>query len=189
MIRRKTTSGLEIFIQVESPEEHEKVNELIRLAFANDYGLEEGAKMRDYFANERKETTFIPELSLVAYLTGGEMVGQIALYETDIITATSKNTQLVLSHCAVSPDYRFKGIMRELIRYALVQAREMGYVAVFLGGPADLYGKFGFEPSYRYGIYHEKCREIEGYIEGYMVHILVPGGLDGVTGTTSYYGG
>lgn len=49
------------------------------------------------------------------------------------------------------------------------------------------YARFGFEPSSTYGIYH-KDREKWGD-EGYMVCLLKSGALDGVTGTTYYYGG
>ena len=63
----------------------------------------------------------------------------------------------------------------------------MGYGAVFLGGNPKLYARFGFEPSSTYGIYH-KDREKWGD-EGYMVCLLKSGALDGVTGTTYYYGG
>ena len=69
----------------------------------------------------------------------------------------------------------------------LNKAKEMGYGAVFLGGNPKLYARFGFEPSSTYGIYH-KDREKWGD-EGYMVCILKSGALDGVTGTTYYYGG
>lgn len=45
----------------------------------------------------------------------------------------------------------------ELSLVALDRARAMGYGAVFLGGDPKLYGRFGFEPSYKYGINHVKA--------------------------------
>ena len=69
----------------------------------------------------------------------------------------------------------------------LNKAQEMGYGAVFLGGNPKLYARFGLEPSSTYGIYH-KDREKWGD-EGYMVCLLKSCALDGVTGTTYYYGG
>lgn len=116
-----------------------------------------------------------------------KLVGQVTLYETDIITDFGRITQLVLSQSAVLPEYRMRGIMRELVTYALSKAKDMGYEAVFLGGNPSLYGRFGFEPSYKYGIYHEN-REKWGD-GGYLVRILVPGALDGIAGITYYYGG
>ncbi len=80
-----------------------------------------------------------------------------------------------------------QGIMRKLVEYALNAAKELGYEAVFLGGNPKIYARYGFEPSCTYGIYH-KDRKKWGD-EGFMVCVLKCGALDGVTGTTSYYGG
>lgn len=189
MIKKTTSTGLDIYIRPEMPDEHENVNELVREAFTHSYGENTAAEILKYFTEVRKKDVFIPELSLVALLEDGKMAGQITLYETDIVTDSGKVTQLVLSQCAVLPGHRNCGIMREMVTFALSRAKEMGYVAVFLGGPGNLYSKFGFEPSYRYGIHHEKSEEIKGYKEGYMVCVLVPGALDGITGATSYFGG
>lgn len=94
---------------------------------------------------------------------------------------------MVLAQSAVLPEYRMQGIMRRLVEYALVEAEKMGYGAVFHGGNPNLYGRFGFEPSSAYGIYH-KNRNKWGD-EGFMVRILKSAVLDGITGTTYYYGG
>jgi predicted N-acetyltransferase YhbS len=187
MIKKTTTSGLNIFIRPETTDEHEEVNELIYKAFAESYDVNTGTFMIEHFKEERKKDTFIPELSLIALLENGKIVGQVTLYKTDIITDSGSNTQLTLSQSAVLPDYRMRGIMREMVTYVLSKAKEMGYVAVFLGGNPAVYGRYGFEPSYKYGIYHENRGKWGD--EGFMVCILVPGALDGITGTTSYYGG
>lgn len=187
MIKAITSSGFNIFIRPETIGEHGQVNELIYTAFSESYGIDTGKFMMEYFMEERNKDTFIPELSLVALLENGKIVGQTALYETDIITASGRNTQLVLSHSAVSPKFRMRGIMREMVTFALHKAKELGYGAVFLGGNPAIYGRFGFEPSYKYGIYHENRKKWGD--EGYLVHVLVPGSLDGITGTTYYYGG
>jgi len=184
-----TKTGLDIIIRPETINEHKEVNDLIHKAFSESYGAKEADKMVGIFKEERTKDTFIPELSFVATLENGKIIGQVTLYETDIITDSGKNTQLVLSQSAVLPDYRNRGIMSEMMTVAFDKAKEMGYSAVFLGGNPGLYGRFGFEPSYKYGIHHEQSDEIEGYKEGYMVRVLVPGALDGLTGTTSYYGG
>ena len=189
MIKLTTKTGFDIIIRPETINEHEEVNDLIYKAFSESYGMQEAEKMVSIFKEERMKDTFIPELSFVATLENGKIIGQVTLYETDIITNSGRNTQLVLSQSAVLPDYRNRGVMSELLTFALDKAKEMGYSAVFLGGNPGLYGKFGFEPSYKYGIHHEKSDEIEGYKEGYMVRVLVPGALDGVKGITSYYGG
>lgn len=176
-----------MIIRPEKLSEYEEVNKLIFEAFAEQHNIEIGRFMMEHFIEERKKETFIPELSLVAVLENGVIVGEVALHETDIITDNGRITQLVLSQSAVLPEYRMQGIMRMLVEYVLDKAKGMGYGAVFLGGNPKLYARFGFEPSSKFGIYH-KDREKWGD-EGYMVCILKPGALDGVTGTTYYYGG
>ena len=182
-----TVSKEKIIIRPESPSEHEKVNKLIYEAFAEQHGMETGKFMMEHFIEERKKEMFIPELSLVAVLENGTIVGEVALHETDIVTENGNITQLVLAQSAVLPEYRRQGIMRMLVEYALKEAERMGYGAVFLGGNPNLYGRFGFEPSSSYGIYHENRKKWGD--EGFMVCILKAGVLNGVTGTTYYYGG
>lgn len=176
-----------IIIRPEYPSEYEEVNRIIYTAFAEQHGIKTGKFMMEHFIEERQKETFVPELSLVAVLENGTIVGEVAIHETDIETTDGKITQLALSQSAVLPEYRMQGIMRMLVEYALNKAKEIGYGAVFLGGNPKLYARFGFVSSSRYGIYHEN-REKWGD-EGYMVCVLKPGALDGITGTTSYYGG
>lgn len=176
-----------IIIRPENPSEYEEVNQIIYKAFAEQHGLETGRFMMKHFIEERQKETFIPELSLVAVLENGKIVGEVAIHETDILTKNGKNTQLTLSQSAVLPEYRMQGIMRMIVEYALNKAKNMGYGAVFLGGNPKLYARFGFEPSSKYGIYHENRKKWGD--EGFMVCVLKSGALDGVTGTTSYYGG
>lgn len=177
---------MSIEIRPENSLEYEEVNNVIYTAFSEQHGVEVGKFMMEHFIEERKKDSFIPELSLVA-LENGTIIGEVALHETDIITENGKNTQLTLSQSAVLPQYRMQGIMRMLVEHALNNAKNMGYGAVFLGGNPKLYGRYGFEPSFKYGIFHEN-REKWGD-EGFMVCVLKPGALDGITGTTSYYGG
>lgn len=176
-----------VIIRPENPSEYEEVNRLIFKAFTKQHGIETGNFMMKHFIEERKKETFIPELSLVAVLEDDTIVGEIALHETDIATENGNMTQLVLSQSAVSPEYWLQGIMRMLVEYALKKAEKLGYGAVFLGGNPNLYARFGFEPSSKYGIYHENRKKWGD--EGFMVCILKAGALDSITGTTSYYGG
>lgn len=176
-----------IIIRPEKLSEYEKVDKLIYKAFAEQHSIETGKFMMQHFREERKKDTFIPELSLVAVLENGTIVGEVALHETDIVTENENITQLILAQSAVLPEYRMQGIMRRLVEYALEKAEKMGYGAVFLGGNPNLYGRFGFEPSSAYGIYHENRKKWGD--EGFMVCILKAGVLDDVTGTTYYYGG
>lgn len=176
-----------IIIRPENPSEYEEVNNIIYKAFSEQHGIETGRFMMEHFIEERQKETFVPELSLIAISENGTIVGEVALHETYITTKNGKNKQLTLSQSAVLPEYRMQGIMRMLVEYALNKAKNMDYGAVFLGGDPKLYARFGFEPSSKYGIYHENRKKWGD--EGFMVCVLKSGALDGVTGLTSYYGG
>ena len=71
--------------------------------------------MKRHFIDERRKDTYIPELSFVAVLENGKIVGEVAIHETDIITDNGNVTELTLSQCAVLPEYRKQGIMRMLV--------------------------------------------------------------------------
>ena len=178
----KTKSGLEITIRRETQDDYAAVNELVDKAFSTTHlSVDDTA---EYLIRVRKKDTFIPDLSFVAVLCDGTAIGQITLYKTDIIMETGRITQLVLSPISVLPEFFGKGIAREMITYALAKAKEMGYTAVFLQGNPRFYEKFGFEPACNYGIYHKDDKERNA--EYCMVNVLVPNGLDGITGTTYY---
>jgi len=83
----KTKSGLEINIRQETPEDYREVHELVDTSFATNQG--DKGDTSDYLEAVRKKDTFIPELSFVATLIDGKIVGQITLYHTDIITETN----------------------------------------------------------------------------------------------------
>lgn len=113
-----------IKIRPENPSEYGEVNEIIYEAFSERHGVETGKFMMEHFMKERQKETFVPELSLVAVLEDGTIIGEVALHETDIITENGKNTQLTLSQSAVLPKYRMQGIMRMLVEHALNKAKK-----------------------------------------------------------------
>lgn len=102
------------------------MDRLVYTAFADSYGEETDRLMLRYFTQARRESSFVPELSLVALTDSGEIMGQATLYETDIETPAGKNTQLVLSQSAVLPEYRGQGVMGALVTRAMDRARELG---------------------------------------------------------------
>ena len=166
-------------IRQEKPSDYNEVYELVKISFAtasNADGTEP-----DYLNQVRKKDTFILELSLVAENDDGKIVGQIVLYKTDITTPNKKITQLLLSPICVHPNYFRRGIARAMINESFRIAKQMGYKAVFLCGEPELYKKFGFVPSFEYGIYH--ISDDSKNAEWSMVYELVKGGLEGISGT------
>lgn len=141
-----------MIIRKELISDYHQVNELVIKSFST-VGYEGEA---EYLKEVREKDEFIPELSLVAQSEQGQIVGQIVLYETELICKEQIHTELVLSPLCVDPDNFGKGIARRLIATGVENARKLGYSAVFLCGDPKFYSKFGFKPSYEYGIFHSK---------------------------------
>lgn len=164
-----------MIIRKETPEDYDEVYELVKRAFAT--STNEGEW--DYLNEVRSRDTFIPELSLVAE-EGGRIVGQIVLYKTDITTPDGAYTELVLSPISVDPEFFRRGIARAMMAEAFRKARGMGYTAVFLCGEPDFYLRFGFKPTFEYGIFH--VADETGEARWCMALELVPGALAGRAG-------
>jgi len=139
-----------MIIRQEQPTDYNEVYELVKISFAT--STNEGEW--DYLNEIRKKDEFIPELSLVAENEDGKLIGQVVLYKTNITTSDNVYTELLLSPISVHPDFFRRGIARAMMMEAFRIAKNMGYTAVFLCGEPDFYHKFGFRPSYEYGIFH-----------------------------------
>lgn len=80
LIKTVQCKDLAISIRQETPEDYDEVYELVKVSFATQNHTEEP----DYLNDVRKRDAFIPELSLVAQLESGQIIGQITLYKTNI---------------------------------------------------------------------------------------------------------
>ena len=58
----------------------------------------------------------------------GKIIGQVVLYNTDIVTLDKKVTELVLSPICVHPDYFRQGIARFMMEESFRIAREFDIV-------------------------------------------------------------
>jgi len=67
-----------------------------------------------------------------------------------------------------------------MVDKAILIAHEMGFGAVFLCGNPEIYGKFGFVPSYQYNLFHKNDESKSA--KWSMVRELYSGALNGVTG-------
>ena len=168
-----------MIVRQEKPSDYDEVYELVKISFATTFN--DDGTTPDYLNEVRKKDTFIPELSLVAETDDGKIVGQIVLYKTDITTSNKKITELLLSPICVHPKYFRRRIARTMIDESFRIAKQMGYKAVFLCGEPEVYRKFGFIPSYKYGIYH--ISDNSKNAKWSMVYELVKEGLNDITGT------
>ena len=114
-------------------------------------------------------------LSLVA-LEQGRIVGTVRLWP---IAAGPLRPALLLGPLAVAPDCRNRGIGTALMQRALRSARTAGHRAVLLVGDAPYYGRFGFSAE-KTGALSMPGRYERDRLLGIE---LVPGALDGVSGT------
>lgn len=172
---------LTISIRQEVQDDYDEVYELVKASFATENHSEEP----DYLNEVRTRKTFIPELSLVAHLDNGQIVGQITLYETTICNGDKNITQLVLSPICVLPDYFHKSIASAMIKESFIIAKKLGYGAIFLWGNPKFYSQFGFVPTYHYNIHHIQFGQEN--VDFIMVKELNNGVLHDVEGTINIY--
>lgn len=166
-----------ISIRLETTVDYEAVETVIEEAFRN----EEYSDHKEQFLVERlrQSEAFIPELSLVAQTTDGEIVGHILLTK---ITIDGIYPSLALAPVSVKPEFQHQRIGFMLIESAHSKAKEIGYGSVILLGHQDYYPRFGYMQLSNYGIRlpfdvpDENCMAIE----------LQPGALKGIHGTVVY---
>lgn len=166
-------------IRQEQKEDYKQIYRLIETAF-------ETAKVRDgdeqdYTSRLRESASYIPELALVAE-HDGNLIGHIMFTKTNVTDGGQKHEVLLLSPLSVLLEHRSKGVGAALVTEGFRLARKMGYTAVFLAGDPAYYGKFGFRPTFTFGI---ACPDnIPKDLHGnFMACELVPGALDNIQGT------
>jgi len=79
---------MKVNIRQEVPSDYAEVYELVKISFATTTHPDE--TVAGYLNEVKTKDTFIPELSLVADDNNGKIVGQVVLYETDILTPMGK---------------------------------------------------------------------------------------------------
>ena len=89
---------------------------------------------------------------------------------------------LALAPVAVLPEFQRQGIGSALIREAHRRAADSGYRSAVVLGHKDYYPRFGYRKAadfgiaFPFGLPQECCMAVE----------LLPGGLEGVSGTVRY---
>ena len=128
----------------------------------------------------RASAAFIPDLSLVA-VEDGRVVGHILLSMVSIHAETFVPA-LALAPVAVLPGFQGRGIGSRLVEEGLRRCRALGHTIVIVVGDPSFYPRFGFTPA--------RARGLEAPFpvpdEAFMVLELIPGALEGITGTVSY---
>jgi predicted N-acetyltransferase YhbS len=115
-----------------------------------------------------------PGLSFVAS-ERGRIAGTVRLWN---VSAGPARPALLLGPLAVRPDVRCRGVGRELMERALVEASRLGHRAVLLVGDAPYYQRFGFTAELTRGLW------LPGRYDAnrFLALELQPGALAGARG-------
>jgi predicted N-acetyltransferase YhbS len=115
----------------------------------------------------------------LAFIVRGEdgvLAGTVRLW--DVATGDGRPA-LLLGPIAVDPALKSAGIGKALMSHAISEAKRLGHKAILLVGDAEYYGRFGFSAEKTGGLSmpgpYERHR--------FLALELVPGALDGATGT------
>ncbi len=157
--------------------------ELVEKVFTEHENADEGRLVRSLVEEIRSKKYYLPELELLM-IEDGEVIGYV-MFSRFHIEGKYEDRLVILPPAAVKTSCQRQGISRELIEYGFRKAAEMGFTAAMVEGNPANYRARGFNTSARYGIVagpnihlpHEDCL---------MVAELVPGGLEGITGTVDY---
>jgi len=108
------------------------------------------------------------------------IVGHILFSELVIETGANEVKAVSLAPLAVIPEFQRQGIGSELVRKGLALCRERGCGIVLVLGEPEFYTRFGFSP--------DLVKRLQSPYSGdyWMALELVPGALDGVSGTVRY---
>ncbi|PTN03795.1 GNAT family N-acetyltransferase [Mangrovibacterium marinum] len=171
---------MKVQIRQETEADHQAVFNLVKAAFERMEISEHNEQL--IIERLRQSPSFVPELSMVACLDDGTIVGHILLTKITIEDQEKSYPSLVLAPVSVLPDYQHQKIGSQLIVAAQNKALEMGYTSIVLVGHAHYYPRFGYELCRRFGIKMPfdapdiNCMAIE----------LIPGALEHVQGLVHF---
>lgn len=163
-------------IRLERKEDYREVESLTREAFWNVYhpGCTEHYVLHCY--RNRKE--FVPELDLVMELDN-QIIGHVMYVHSEIETGGRMLPIMTFGPISILPQYQRQGYGKILLDESMERAKALGCGALAISGTLDFYGKSGFEPAKRRGILYAADPEADYF----LVRELIPGFLDGITGS------
>jgi predicted N-acetyltransferase YhbS len=163
---KESMSELAVTILPETPADAEAVDRLNERTFGPGRYARTAYRIREGRGH-------LLSLSFIARI-GTLLVGSLRLTPISIGGAKA----LLLGPLTVEPPFRSRGIGRALIARALDEAKAQGHRLVLLVGDAPFYARAGFKPIAKGQV------TMPGPVDParLLVHELVPGAFDGVTG-------
>ena len=165
--------GLEI--RQEQPEENGVVEQLVKESFSDESFKD--YKGYSFVRRLHQSATFNPELSLVAVLEN-QSIGYILFSEITI----GKTTCLALAPLAVLPPYQNQKIGGELIKEGHRIASMSGYPVSVVMGHAEYYPRFGYIPTFEFGIE----APFDVLPEDFLAVELIPDTIQHISGVVQY---
>ena len=173
----------DMIIRQELPTDYHTVEALVREAFWN-WDKKPFPCDEHYLLHKmREEAGFIPELSLVAELPDGSIVGQIAYMHSHIVRTDDVHVNtLIFGPISVLPAYQKQGIGAALFRQSCITAIALGHKAILIYGHPTYYPRLGFQEAAVFGITTHDGRNYPAF----MAYELVPDALQGQAGRYIY---
>ena len=162
-------------IRTEQPDDFEKVENLTREVFRP--GCIEHYVLHRY----RKDSGFVPELSLVMEIQG-EIIGHVMYAWWHIDSDDGRKIRMMTFRpISIRPDYQGKGFGTKLLNHSMEIAKKMGAGCLLIRGDIEFFGKCGFIPATEKGI---RCADNPEATD-LLCKELDEGFLDGITGSYS----
>lgn len=166
--------------RLETPCDYREVENLVREAFWNVYCP--GCREHYVIHVLRDDAAFVRELNLVMLLDG-RIVGQNVFVRATIKGDDGTSVPvLTMGPISVEPHLRRKGYGKALLEHSLDKAAALGYGAVLIEGDIGFYRTCGFAYAREFGVRYHGLPEGEDD-SFFLCRELIPGYLDGVTGT------
>ena len=169
-----------VVFRLEKKEDYRTVENMIRESFWNVY--RPGCLEHFVIHELRSDPAFIPALDLVMEKDGA-LIGQNMFMKTRIDADDGRQIEvLTMGPICITPPLKRQGYGKRLLDHSLGLATEMGFGAVLFEGNIGFYGKSGFRYAREFGIrYHDLPEDADSSF--FLCRELIPGYLDGVTGT------
>ena len=161
-------------IRLEKPADYRVVEELTREAFWNVYrpGCTEHYVLHCY----RDNPDFIPDLDFVME-EGNRIIGHVMFSKAELILPNGLHKpSWTFGPISIHPDYKRKGYGLQMLRFALVKAREMGIGFLCMEGNIDFYSHAGFCLASGFHIHYHDMPDNEE-VPFFLAQELIPGWL------------
>lgn len=166
-----------VIIRRETPDDYRAVENLTRESFWNVYcpGCLEHYVLHCF----RTDPAFVPELDLVMTLDEAR-IGQVIYVRAKIDCDDGRELPIMtFGPICIAPSYKRQGYGKRLLDDSIERAKAMGVGALAIAGNIDFYGRSGFVPAKTKGVRYADDPEAEYF----LIKELIPGFLDGVSGT------